>query len=125
MKLAKACALSDTIFGNLIRFHSAVDTELLYALILVLERDGQSHPLELNEPAVLNLVAACDIARKMFSCDAADAVIRQEKITMMNNTIRENLIDFSNVIINDLIKNGTYGRQISELLIQLDETIQP
>lgn len=53
--LSRSCVLSDTIFGNLIRYHHLADPDLLKALPLVLDRDGETRPLELDEPAVLNV----------------------------------------------------------------------
>ena len=71
------------------------------------------------------MVAACDIVRKMFACDAFDVVTKDCGITLWDKETVANLIDFSNFLINDLIRQGTFKQKIKELLIELDEKIQP
>ena len=124
-KLAGSCALSDTLFGNLIRYHHAVDTGILNDLATLLEENGNTKPLAVNEVAVLQIVAACDIVRKMFACDALDAVTKDCGITLWEKDVINNLIDFANFLINDLIRQGTFKKQIEKLLVGLEEKIQP
>ncbi len=124
-KLARACCLSDTLYGNLIRYHHAVDPEVLLQLEVMLEQDKNKSPLAVNEVAVLNIIAACDIVRKMFACDAFDVITKDLGIAVWEKGRIDNLIDFSNHLINDLIKDGTFRQQIAEVLAELDEKIQP
>lgn len=124
-KLASSCALSDTLFGNLIRYHHAVDTGILNDLATLLEENGNTKPLAVNEVAVLQIIAACDIVRKMFACDAFDVVTKDCQVTLWEKDVINNLIDFANFLINDLIRQGTFKKQIEKLLVQLEEKIQP
>ena len=125
LMLARACALSNTVYGNLIRYHHAVDPDVLMALITVMNRDRETHPLELDDTAALNVVAACDITRKMFASDELDEIMKDQNVPKFNANARDNVIDFSNFLIKDILRNGTFRKEIEELLSKLEETIQP
>ena len=71
------------------------------------------------------MVAASDIARKMFASDEFDEIMKTQDVPEVNALARANIIDFSNFIINELFNNGTFKKEIDELLIQLKKTIQP
>ena len=79
----------------------------------------------MNECAMLNIVAVCDIVRKMFACDAFDVVTKDRGITVWNKEVVANLIEFSNLLIIDIIRQGTFKQKTEALLIELDENIQP
>ena len=125
LTLARACAESDTIYGNLIRYHHAVDPEVLSEMIIAMQSNRENGKFELNETAVLSMVAASDIARKMFASDEFDEIMKTQDVPEVNALARANIIDFSNFIINELFNNGTFKKEIDELLIQLKKTIQP
>ncbi|MBK5284891.1 MAG: hypothetical protein JJE25_05780, partial [Bacteroidia bacterium] len=116
---------SDTIYGNLIRYHHAVDPEVLSEMIIAMQSNRENGKFELNDTAVLSLVAASDIARKMFASDEFDEIMKTQDVPEVNDVVRDNIIDFSNFIIKELSNNGTFKKEIDELLIQLEEAIQP
>ena len=125
LKMAYTCALSDSSFGELIREQDAVDPNVLIAIETLLQRDGNSIPISLDECGVLNVIAACDIVRKMFACDALDVVMKDLEIDSFKGFERYNIIDYSNTLINDLKNGDLFNEEINELLVKLEENIFP
>ncbi|MBK5284313.1 MAG: hypothetical protein JJE25_02835, partial [Bacteroidia bacterium] len=54
LTLARACTESDTIYGNLIRYHHAVDPEVLSEMIIAMQSNRENGKFELNDTAVLS-----------------------------------------------------------------------
>ena len=125
LKMAYTCALSDSNFGELIREQDAVDPNVLIAIEAVLQRDGIGKPLYLDDCGVLNVIAACDIVRKMFACDALDVVMKDLEIDSFKGFERYNIIDYSNTLINDLKNGDAFHDEINKLLINLEDKIYP
>jgi hypothetical protein len=123
--LAHACYISDTEFGKLIRSCNVVDIEVIKAIKNVLERDGQQTPLKLDLVGTLNIVAACDIVRKMFACDAIDDVQENLGADVFDEFFRDNIIGYSNHVIKTLSQTAAFHKEIKKLLAELEKSIYP
>ena len=125
LKLGRSCVSSNSTFGNVLRYENAVDLNVLLAIETVLERDGQTVPLELDYIGVSNVIVACDIVCKMFCCDAVDYVMKEFGVENLNDIARSNIISYATTLIQMLSELDPFKEDIAKLLIETEQKIYP
>ncbi len=125
LKLARSCVSSNSTFGNVLRYENAVDLNVLLAIETVLERDGQTVPLNLDYIGVTNVLVASDIVCKMFCCDAIDYVLKDLGVENLNDTARSNVISYATSLIKMFSEFEPFKDEIAQILIETEQKIYP
>jgi hypothetical protein len=122
LHIAINAAKTDTSFGYLVRNLEGIDTGIFKAILQALAAEPDKRQFQFDENSLLHLVAACDIARKSFLCDAIDEVEHLSCLSIGEGA-RTKVIRYCNARIKQFSESELSKNEVLPLLARLDEIL--
>jgi hypothetical protein len=122
LHIAHKASKTNTSFGGLVRNLEYIDPESFQTILESIHKQEDKRRFQLNENAVLHLIAAFYITRKAFLCDAIDEILRVEEAELPQ-FVRDNVTLYCTARINQYSEFDQCKTEVLQLLAKLDKDL--